>query len=258
MNFTADQVERYARHLILREIGGAGQQALSGAKVLIIGVGGLGCPAAMYLSAAGVGTIGLLDDDRVSLSNLQRQILFANDDIGSAKTAVGAKKLSELNPDIELITHELRLSKQNASDLFAPYDIIVDGCDNFPTRFLVNQACHDLQKTLVSGAVGRFDGQVSAHISNPDKAQTHQQPTACYQCLVPKQPPGSETCEQVGVIGALTGIIGSIMALEVIKLATGTGQPLLGKLLLWDGLSSVSRTVKLPADPTCPICSSLV
>lgn len=244
MNLSPQQVERYARHLMLKEIGGPGQQALLRAKVLIIGAGGLGSPAALYLAAAGIGTIGLVDDDRVSLSNLQRQILFTTKDQGKAKTTIAIERLQQLNPDPVFITHQIRLDTNNASEVLQDYDIILDGCDNFPTRFLVNQTCFALEKTLICGAVGRFDGQVSAHAPN----------TACYQCLVPSAPPSAETCEQVGIVGALTGIIGSVMALEVIKLITNTGDNLLGRLLIWDGFGASSRTVKLNADPNCPVC----
>ncbi|VAV94172.1 Molybdopterin-synthase adenylyltransferase [hydrothermal vent metagenome] len=246
MSLTPKQVERYARHLVLKEIGGPGQQQLLQASVLIIGAGGLGAPVALYLAAAGVGTIGLLDHDHVSLANLQRQILFDTSDVGYTKTAMAARRLSALNPDPNVIALQQKLTAKNAIELLEPYDLIIDGTDNFPTRFLVNQSCHALGKTLISGAVGRFDGQVSVHQSTPK--------TACYQCLVPSAPPDAMSCEQVGIVGALTGIIGSIMALEAIKLISGTGDSLAGRLLIWDGLSATARTVDLPADPACPVC----
>lgn len=249
MSLSPQQVERYARHLVLKEIGGAGQQALLNAKVLIIGAGGLGCPAAMYLAAAGVGTIGLVDDDKVSLSNLQRQLLFATKDVGVSKTKTAISKLQQLNPDPVFHQHDLRLGENNIDQIISKYDIIIDGCDNFPTRFLVNKKSLEHGKVLISGAVGKFDGQVSAH-SFSNKTNK----TACYQCLVPAAPPEAQTCEQVGVVGALTGIIGSVMALECIKLITDNGQSLLGKLLIWDGLGAVSRTVKLNPDPDCLVC----
>ena len=252
MSFNDDQIERYARHLVLKEIGGPGQQALSAAKVLLVGVGGLGCPSAMYLTAAGVGNLGLLDDDSVALSNLQRQILFATTDIGKSKARQARHHLQQQNPDPNIIAHNFRLTDSNAHELFASYDIIIDGCDNFATRFLVNKACHELGKVLISAAVGRFDGQVSVHNSGNN---SHPK-TACYQCLVPSIPPEAETCEQVGVVGALTGIIGSTMALECIKLITGAGTPLLGKLLIWDGLKAAARTIDLPVDPACIVCGS--
>jgi molybdopterin/thiamine biosynthesis adenylyltransferase len=256
MSLSPTQVERYARHLVLKEIGGPGQQKLLDANVLIVGAGGLGAPVAMYLAAAGVGTIGLIDDDRVSLSNLQRQILFGTGDTGSAKVDIAAKALQAINPDPHIITFDTRLTKDNAVRIIEDFDLVIDGCDNFPTRFLVNQTCHDLHKTLISGAVGRFDGQVSLHDFPPGYNRELLAKTACYQCLVPVAPPDAQTCEQVGIVGALTGIIGSVMALEAIKWITKTGEPLLGRLLIWDGLEASSRTVRLHPDPKCPVCGN--
>ncbi len=247
MRLTPSQIERYARHLLLQEIGGPGQQKLMQARVLLIGAGGLGAPAALYLAAAGIGRIGLVDDDHVSLSNLQRQILFTSEDIGEAKTEINAKQLGKLNPDPVIQCFPTRLHAGNAAEIFSDFDLILDGCDNFPTRFLVNQTSHQLDKPLISGAVGRFDGQVSMHRSNKGQSP-------CYQCLVPHAPPDAPTCEQVGVVGALTGIIGSIMALEAIKYITHTGDPLLGRVLIWDGLGANARTVQLNPDPNCKIC----
>jgi len=203
----------------------------------------------MYLAAAGIGTIGIVDDDLVSLSNLQRQVLFTTKDVGKPKTESAISKLRQLNPDPIFHQHNLRLDENNIDQIISRYDYIIDGCDNFPTRFLVNQKSHQYGKTLISGAVGKFDGQVSAHsFASPENK------TACYQCLVPAAPPEAQTCEQVGVVGALTGIIGSVMALECIKLITDNGQSLLGRLLIWDGLGAVCRTVKLNPDPDCSIC----
>ncbi len=259
MSLKPEQVERYARHLVLKEIGGPGQAALLQSSVLIVGAGGLGAPVALYLAAAGIGRIGLVDDDQISLSNLQRQILFTTSMTGQSKVGMAAKRLAELNPDPVIETFDTRLTTDNAAEVLADFDIILDGCDNFPTRFLVNQTCHTLSKTLISGAVGRFDGQVSAHRSNPKPSKYDRvlpAATACYQCLVPGAPPDAETCEQVGVVGALTGIIGSIMALEAIKLITGSGETLLGRLLVWEGLAANSRTLNLPADPNCPVCGT--
>ncbi|MGA9658065.1 MAG: molybdopterin-synthase adenylyltransferase MoeB [Asticcacaulis sp.] len=238
-----DEIDRYARHLVLKEIGGAGQMQLKAARVALIGAGGIGSPAALYLAAAGVGTLGLIDDDAVSLSNLQRQVLFATDDIGQPKTEVAAKRLNAINPHGVYNVHGLRLTDDNAAQILADYDIVLDGCDNFETRFLVNQTCHDLKKPLVSAALGRFSGQLAVFSGKP-----------CYQCLVPDMPPDAETCERVGVVGAVAGIIGSMAALEVIKLITGAGEPLTSKLLIFDGLSMTSRIVGLSADPTCPVC----
>lgn len=242
-DLTDDDLDRYARHIVLREIGGMGQLRLKAAKVLIVGMGGLGAPAALYLAAAGIGTLGLLDDDTVSLSNLQRQVLYATDDIDRPKADVAKTRLAALNPHAELILHPVRLSEANAADIIAGYDIVLDGCDNFETRHLVNRVCMTQGKTLVSGALGRWSGQVAVFRTKP-----------CYQCFVPDIPPDAETCERVGVVGALAGIIGSMSALEVIKLITGAGEPLIGKLLIFDGLSMTSRVIGLSGEPDCPVC----
>jgi len=244
---TPDYVNRYARHLVLKEIGGAGQQALSAAKVAIVGAGGLGGPAGLYLAAAGVGHITIIDDDVVELSNLQRQVQFAASDIGSEKAAVMAKTLIDINPEIKTKSHTARLTQENAQDLLKGYDIILDGVDDFETRFAINDAALALKTPLVSGALGRFDGQVSVFLSDGK--------SPCYHCFVPQIPPDAQTCSQVGVVGALAGVIGSMMALEVIKLITGAGEPLTGKIWLFDGLKAQSRTVNLPQDPNCSACS---
>jgi molybdopterin/thiamine biosynthesis adenylyltransferase len=245
MAFGPDEIERYARHLVLREIGGPGQQKLKAARVLVVGAGGLGGPAALYLAAAGVGTLGLVDADTVSLSNLQRQILFTTSDTGQLKTEAGARHLAALNPHIDLVSHPVALTAQNARDLVRNYDLILDGVDDFAVRFLINQACLDEAKVLVSGAIGRWTGQVAVF---------HGQP--CYRCLVADIPPEAETCSAVGVVGALAGVIGAMMALEAIKTITGAGEALTGRLLIYDGLSAESRTVKLSADPACPACGA--
>ncbi|MDC7683339.1 molybdopterin-synthase adenylyltransferase MoeB [Asticcacaulis sp. BYS171W] len=242
---TDDDLDRYARHIVLKEIGGLGQMRLKGAKVLIVGMGGIGAPAALYLAAAGVGTLGLLDDDTVSLSNLQRQVLYATGDIDAGKAETAQTRLSALNPHADLFLHPVRLTEDNAAEIIAGYDIVLDGCDNFETRHLVNRVCMAERKTLVSGALGRWSGQVAVFRGQP-----------CYQCFVPDIPPDAETCERVGVVGALAGIIGSICALEVVKLITTAGEPLIGKLLLFDGLSMTSRVIGLPSEPTCPVCGS--
>ncbi len=239
-----DELDRYARHLVLKEIGGMGQMKLKAAKVALVGVGGIGSPAALYLAAAGVGTLGLIDDDVVSLSNLQRQVLFASRDIGATKVEVAATHLNALNPHVDCRLHSLRLSETNAEDILSAYDIVLDGCDNFETRLLVNRVCHTLDKPLVSAALGRFSGQLATFHGAP-----------CYQCLVPDIPPDAETCERVGVVGALAGIMGSMAALEVIKLITGAGEMLKNQLLIFDGLTWQTRIVKLSADPNCPICN---
>lgn len=243
--FSDDEVERYARHLVLREIGGQGQQKLKAAKVLVVGAGGLGGPAALYLAAAGVGTLGLVDADHVSLSNLQRQILFSTQDVGLSKTDRGAKHLAALNPEIQLISHPFALTADNAEALISQYDLVLDGVDDFAVRYLINAACLATGKTLVSGAIGRWTGQVAVF---------HGQP--CYRCLVPEIPPGAETCSAVGVVGALAGIIGSMMALEAIKQITGAGETLASRLFVYDGLSAEARTVRLGPDPDCPACGT--
>lgn len=258
MSFSEDEVERYSRHILLKEIGGPGQKRLRESSVAIVGAGGLGSPLALYLAAAGMGKITLIDDDAVALSNLQRQILFTSGDTGQNKAVVAANHLHALNPDIEIVPVQERLDEANAAEVLADSDLVFDGCDNFPTRFLVNRVCREQGKVLVSGAVGRFDGQVSVHVPATHKYDAALPGnTACYQCLVPAEPPDAETCEQVGVVGALTGIIGSIMALEGIKIVTGAGTSLAGKLLIYDGLAAQSRTLTLPKDPACPVCGKV-
>ncbi|MEP3889945.1 MAG: molybdopterin-synthase adenylyltransferase MoeB [Hellea sp.] len=244
---TPDYVKRYARHLVLKEIGGAGQSALLASKVAIVGAGGLGGPAGLYLAAAGIGHITIIDDDVVEASNLQRQVQFVTTDIGMEKATVMADTLDDLNPDVQTKGHIGRLTKRNAQDLLKGHDIIIDGVDDFETRFAINDAALALAIPLVSGALGRFDGQVSAFRS--DKK------SPCYRCFVPHIPPDAETCSQVGVVGALAGVIGSMMALEVVKIITGAGDPLIGKVWLFDGLKAEARTVTLPQDPNCPACS---
>lgn len=244
MSFSDQEVERYARHLVLREIGGPGQQKLKASKVLLVGVGGLGAPAALYLAAAGVGRIGLLDPDEVSLSNLQRQVLYGVDDLGRGKALSAGLRLSQLNPEIELEPIPQRLDEANARDLIRPWDLVIDGTDDFAARFAVNAACVAEGKPLVSGAIGRWSGQVGVFPGAP-----------CYQCLVPEIPPDAETCSVVGVVGALAGVVGSMMALEAIKLITGAGEPLAGRLLIYDALDGETRTVRVGADPRCPVCS---
>ncbi len=244
MSFSDQEVERYARHLVLREIGGPGQQKLKAAKVLLVGMGGLGAPAGLYLAAAGVGRLGLLDPDEVSLSNLQRQVLYGVDDLGRGKALSAGQHLSHLNPEIELEPIPERLTEANARDLIAPYDLVIDGTDDFATRFAVNAACVAQGKPLVSGAIGRWSGQVGVFPGKP-----------CYQCLVPEIPPDAETCSAVGVVGALAGVVGAMMALEAVKLITGAGDALTGRLLIYDALDGESRTVRVGADPDCPVCA---
>ena len=244
---TPDYVKRYARHLVLKEIGGAGQQALLAAKVAIVGAGGLGGPVGLYLAAAGLGHITIIDDDHVEVSNLQRQIQFGTTNIGVEKSSAMADRLENLNPAIKTKTHMKRLTADNAEALLNGHDIIIDGVDDFATRFAINDAALALGIPLVSGALGRFGGQVSAFRS--DKK------SPCYRCFVPQIPPDAQTCSQVGIVGALAGVIGSMMALEVIKIITGAGEPLYGKIWLFDGLKSDSRTITLPQDPNCGACA---
>lgn len=249
MALTGDQLERYARHILLKEIGGPGQQALLKARVLIIGAGGLGSPAALYLAAAGVGTLGLVDDDIVSLSNLQRQIAHTTAAVGEAKTSSAARTLNALNPDTTIVPHTERLTDANAAALVAGYDLVLDGCDNFETRFLVDAACQSAHVPLVSGAVGQFDGQLA--VFRAWETQADGSPSPSYRDLVPDlPPPGSvPTCEEAGVVGALTGVIGSMMAMEAIKEITGAGTSMAGSLLLYDALDTRVRRVKLRHDP---------
>ena len=250
MGLSDSEIERYQRHILLRELGGAGQQKLKAARVLIIGMGGLGHPVAQYLAAAGIGTLGLVDDDTVSLSNLQRQILFTDDDIGKAKTACAAHALKSVNPHAVYIEHHMRLTADNAVNLIGQYDVIVDACDNFSTRFVVNDTCFAARKTLISGAVGRFDGQVTTF--KPWLQDETGLPLPCYRSLVPEVPEVQDDCATTGIVGALTGIIGSLQALEVIKEVTGMGDSLAGRLLIYDGLTARARTVKLAWDPENP------
>jgi molybdopterin/thiamine biosynthesis adenylyltransferase len=241
--FSDEEVERYARHLVLREVGGAGQQKLRRARVLVVGAGGLGAPAALYLAAAGVGVLGLVDDDAVALSNLQRQVLYSVDDVGAAKVEAAARRLARLNPHVEVQARRVRLDERTAPALVGAHDLVLDGTDDFETRFAVNAACMRAGKPLVSGAVARWAGQVGVFRGRP-----------CYRCLTPAAPPEAETCARVGVVGALTGVVGSMMAMEALKLITGAGEPLAGRLLLYDGLAGATRVVHVAADPECPVC----
>jgi molybdopterin-synthase adenylyltransferase len=254
MNTGPVRLDRHARHILLKEIGGPGQTRLARASVAIVGAGGLGAPAALYLAAAGVGRIALIDPDVVELSNLQRQILFRTQDIGMDKARAGAATLKALDPMVAVEALVDRLDGDNAEQLIAGADIVLDGTDSFETRFDVNRACHNLGIPLVSGAVGRWDGQVAIFASGPCKSGPNVSRHPCYQCFVSDMPAQAETCAQMGVVGALTGVIGTMMALETIKVLTGAGQPLFGRILLYDGLYGSSRTIKLARDPQCPIC----
>lgn len=242
--FSADERERYARHIMLKELGGPGQQQLKAATVAIVGAGGLGAPAALYLAAAGVGRLRLIDDDAVSLSNLQRQILYRSDEVGAPKVTRAQAALMALNPNVAVEPQRARLTDANARALLTDAAVVLDGTDDFATRFTVNAACQAIGVTLVSGAVGRWDGQVA----------TFKPSGPCYRCLVPEAPPEAETCAQAGIVGALTGVIGSLMALEAIKEIVGAGNGLAGRLFIFDGLNAEARTVKLPRDPACRVC----
>ena len=246
--FTPEQVARYARHLILPEVGGRGQRALMSTSVLLIGAGGLGSPAGLYLAAAGIGKLGVVDFDNVDASNLQRQIIHGISDLGRPKVESAAERLKDMNPDIEVVGHELHLNSTNVLDVFKDYDVIVDGTDNFPTRYLANDAAHFLAKPLVHGAIYRFEGQLTLF----DSAHG----TACYRCLFPEPPPPGAvpSCAEAGVFGVLPGIVGSLMAFETIKHVLGLGETLAGRLLMFEGMDMRFREVRLRKDPECVLC----
>jgi molybdopterin/thiamine biosynthesis adenylyltransferase len=254
MSLTPQQLERYARHIMLREIGGPGQQKLKAASVTLVGAGALGGPAAMYLAAAGIGSLTIIDDDVVSLSNLQRQVLFATPDVGRPKVEVAQERLQAINPDVQVFVEQRRLTADNAWKLLAGADVVVDGSDSFTTRFDVNACCHMFGATLVSGAVGRWSAQVSTFKSGQTKERPVEDRLPCYRCLVSEMPETEETCAMVGVVGPLTGVVGARMALEAVKEIAGAGESLAGRVWLFDGLSGDSRTVKLKADPGCVVC----
>jgi molybdopterin/thiamine biosynthesis adenylyltransferase len=248
LDFTEDEIQRYSRHILLQEVGGIGQAKLKAARVLVIGAGGLGSPLMLYLAAAGIGTIGVVDDDVVDLSNLQRQVAHTTDRIGVAKVASAARAATAINPDLLVEAHEMRLSAANALDLIGRYDIVCDGTDNFDTRFLVADACALAKRTLVSAAVLRFDGQLSVfkpHEGGP-----------CYRCLYHEPPPPGlvPSCSEAGVLGAVTGVMGTLQATEVLKEILGIGETLSGRLLVWDALATRFRTIKLRPDPSCALC----
>jgi len=248
-----DEVERYARHIVLHEVGGPGQAALKRARVLVVGAGGLGAPLILYLAAAGVGTLGIVDDDTVSLSNLQRQVIHATPDVGMPKVESAASVVRRLNPHVVVAIHPLRLDATNAIDLIARYDIVADGSDNFATRYLVSDACYFARKPLVTGAMGTFDGSVTtvrAHETGPDG-----EPNPTYRCLFPEPPPPGTvpTCAEAGVLGALAGVLGSLMALEMIRDIVGFGDSLVGRLLMIDARSMRFETLNYARDPANPL-----
>jgi adenylyltransferase/sulfurtransferase len=250
MDFTDEQIERYARHIVLKEVGGGGQQRLLRSRVLVVGAGGLGCPVALYLAAAGVGTIGAVDDDVVALSNLQRQIAHTTARIGTAKTASAAASVAAINPDVRVIEHRACLTADNALELIEAYDLVADGSDNFATRFLVNDACFLARKTLVTAAIAQFDGQLATFKAY--QARDH----PCYRCLFREAPPGDfdEGCARDGVLGALAGVMGSLQAVEVLKELLGIGDSLSGSLTIYDGLGGRFHRVSVRRDPDCPLC----
>jgi len=244
--FTEEQIKRYSRHIILPEVGGKGQRKLLNSSVLLVGAGGLGCPAALYLAAAGVGRLGIVDFDRVDLSNLQRQILHHTHDVGRPKVLSAVDTIADINPGVKVEPYEAQLSSENVKEIIGGYDVIVNGCDNFPTRYLLNDACYFLKKPMVDGSIFRFEGQVTVFF--PGKG--------CYRCLYPAPPPPGlvPSCAEAGVLGVLCGIIGSLQALEAIKLILGTGEPLINRLLFFDALTLEFRQVKIRRDPECPVC----
>ena len=245
--FTPEQLSRYSRHFMLPEVGEAGQAKLLAAQVLLLGAGGLGSPTALYLAAAGVGTLGIIDHDVVDLSNLQRQILHTNDRVGMPKVESARIAIEALNPDVRVIGYQERLSSENVLDIFERYDIIIDGCDNFPTRYLVNDACVMLGKPNVHGSIFQFEGMAS--VFDPRSGP-------CYRCLYPEPPPpgAAPSCAEAGVLGVLPGLVGCVQALEAIKLILGAGRPLIGRMVHFDTLSMEIRVNRLPRDPECPMC----
>ena len=243
---TPEQVKRYSRHIIMPQIGSRGQRKLMDAKVLVIGAGGLGGPAALYLALAGVGTIGIVDFDVVELSNLQRQVLNNTETVGMLKVLSAAQTLHRYNPEVKVVTHEVAITSENAMELIAGYDLVVNGADNFATRYLVNDATYLSGKPLVDGSILIFDGQVTTFLPG----------RGCYRCLFPEPPPPGmvPNCAEAGVLGALTGTVGSIQATEVVKVILGIGEPLVGRLLLIDALTMEFRSVRTRRDPACPLC----
>ncbi len=256
MDFSDAEIARYARHILLDEIGGAGQARLRQAKVLVVGAGGLGSPLLIYLAAAGIGTLGIIDDDVVELSNLQRQIVHATARIGEAKVSSAKAMLNGLNPDARVVEHRRRLDAGNALALVGGYDLIADGSDNFETRFLLNDACFLAGKPLVSGAVLRFEGQVATFKAYERAGDGSHGP--CYRCLFRAPPPPGEipSCAEAGVLGAFCGVIGSLQATEALKELLGIGESLSGSLLVVDGLGARFRKLKVQADPACPLCGA--
>ncbi len=246
ITLTPDQVKRYSRHIIMGDVGSKGQRALMGSKALIIGAGGLGSPSAIYLSLAGVGTVGIVDFDVVELSNLQRQVLHHTADVGRPKVQSAVDNIKAYNPDVNVVVHEARLESDNAMEIISQYDLVINGADNFATRYLVNDACYLLNKPLVDGSILIFDGQATVFLPGE----------GCYRCLFPSPPPPGmvPNCAEAGVLGALTGLVGSIQATEALKYFLGIGESLSSRLLLIDALSMTFREVRLKKNPKCPLC----
>lgn len=247
MNFTDDQITRYSRHILLPEVGGKGQKKIAQARILIVGVGGLGSPAALYLAAAGVGTLGLIDSDVVDLSNLQRQIIHHTSDVGRPKVLSAKEKIQALNPDVTVVLHEDRFMARNALELVRDYSVVIDGVDNFPAKFLINDACYFAEKPLVHGGILRFDGRVTTIIPKQ---------SACYRCVFRQPPPPGlvASCQEAGVLGVLAGIIGTIQATEALKLILGIGHPLTDRMLDFDARRMVFREIEVKRNPHCPLC----
>ncbi|MCK9993061.1 MAG: molybdopterin-synthase adenylyltransferase [Alphaproteobacteria bacterium] len=249
MTLSGEQIERYARHIMLPEIGGAGQARLLASKVLLVGAGGLGSPLALYLAAAGVGTIGIADNDVVSLSNLQRQIAHKTSDIGRPKTDSAAESIAAINPDVKAVRHPVRLNIENVRELIGDYDLVADGCDNFATKFLLNDACYLMRKPLVAAALGRFEGQLSTY-------RAHEGENPCYRCIFPEPPPEGSmpNCAEVGTLGLVAGVMGTLQGIEVVKELLGIGTSMTGHLLIYDALDTTFRKIRVRRDPQCRLC----
>ena len=247
MQLTKEQYMRYSRHLILPDVGLEGQKKLLASKVLLIGAGGLGSPLGLYLAAAGLGTLGIVDADVVDESNLQRQVIHSTEEVGRPKVDSAERRINGLNPDVKVIKHPVRITSENAFDIIKDYDVVIDGTDNFPTRYLVNDACVMLKKPLVYGSIFRFDGQATV-FKPPDGP--------CYRCLYPEPPPPGmvPSCQEAGVLGVLAGVVGCLQAVEVIKQILGTGDALVGKLLMYNALKTEFRKLNLRRDKDCPVC----
>lgn len=251
MDFSEKQIERYSRHILLPEVGGTGQEKLLGARVLVVGAGGLGAPLLLYLAAAGIGTLGIVDADTVDLSNLQRQVVHDMASLGRLKVESAAARIAALNPDVRVVQHAEKLTAANAEAILSGYDIIADGTDNFAARYLLNDACFLLKKTLVTAAMYRFDGQLTV-------LKAHEPGCPCWRCLFPEPPPPGliPSCSEAGVLGVLAGTLGSLQASEVLKEVLGIGESLAGTLLLYEALPQRFQRIAVPKDPACPLCGS--